>query len=184
MQLKVGTLIAVAVAVTLLALIFPTKGVNFFSPKVKLVAFYPQVGGLRASSPVLFSGVEVGSVASVEFVPNSNPVQLKVVLIVERKIQEYLRRDSRAVIQSMGLLGDMYIEITAGSRDASPVENNTVIVGVPPEDTKAELAGIMSEAKGLLANLNHVSEDIAAGRETTVDGPDELFEYLDSTLKA
>jgi bifunctional DNA-binding transcriptional regulator/antitoxin component of YhaV-PrlF toxin-antitoxin module len=29
-----------------------------------------------------------------------------------------------------------------------------------------------------------VDEEVAAGRETTVEGPDELFEFLDSTLKA
>ncbi|NTV53390.1 MAG: MCE family protein [Candidatus Firestonebacteria bacterium] len=164
MQFKVGTLIAVAIAVTLLALIFPTKGVNFFSPKIKLTAFFPKVGGLRPSSPVLFSGVEVGSVSSVEFVPGSNPARLQVVLTVERKIQQYLRRDSRAVIQSMGLLGDMYIEVTSGSPGETMVENNAVITGVPPEDTKGELAAIMAEAKGLLANLNRVSEDIASGK--------------------
>lgn len=29
-----------------------------------------------------------------------------------------------------------------------------------------------------------VDEDVAAGREVTVNGPDELFEYLDSSLKS
>jgi len=184
MQLKVGTLIAVAIGVTLLALIFPTKGVNFFSPKVKLIAYFSQVGGLRPSSPVLFSGVEVGSVDSVEFVPNSDPPRLKVVLTVERKIQEYLRIDSRAVIESMGLLGDMYVEVTAGSRSAAGVENNSVITGVPPEDTKAQLAAIMKQAQGLMANLNSVSEDIASGRGSLgllVKDP-ALYRELQSTV--
>jgi phospholipid/cholesterol/gamma-HCH transport system substrate-binding protein len=164
MQLKVGALIAVAIVVTLLALIFPTKGVNFFSPKIKLVAFYPTVGGLRASSPVLFSGVEVGSVSSVEFVPGSNPPRLRVVLVLERKIQEYLRTDSRARIESLGLLGDMYVEVTAGSPGAARAENGSEIAGVPPEDTKGELTAIMAQAKALMSNLNQVSEDIAQGK--------------------
>jgi ABC-type transporter Mla subunit MlaD len=174
----------VAIGVTLLALIFPTKGVNFFSPKVKLIAYFSQVGGLRPSSPVLFSGVEVGSVDSVEFVPNSDPPRLKVVLTVERKIQEYLRIDSRAVIESMGLLGDMYVEVTAGSRSAAGVENNSVITGVPPEDTKAQIAAIMKQAQGLMANLNSVSEDIASGRGSLgllVKDP-ALYRELQSTV--
>lgn len=162
MQVKVGTLIAAAVGIALLAMIFPTKGVNPFSRKFTLITYYPAVAGLRASSPVWFSGVEVGSVSSVNFVPGSNPPQLKVVMTVERKIQPYIRTDSRAVIKGMGLLGDMYVDLSPGA--GAGVADGAVIVGVPPKDIKDDLDGMMASSRGLLRNLQTISEDLAEGR--------------------
>jgi phospholipid/cholesterol/gamma-HCH transport system substrate-binding protein len=185
MQMKVGTLLAVALSVTLLALIFPTKGVNPFSSKIKLVAYFPEVSGLRASSPVWFSGVEVGSVKHVDFVPESDPPRLKVVIEVEKKIQGYLKTDSKAMIQGMGLLGDMYIDLIPGSKNAPQVENGTVITGVPPEKTKEEFTAMMASAKELLANLNRVSQDIANGQGSLgllVKDP-ALYRELQQTVK-
>lgn len=164
MQLKVGTLVAVALTIALLAMIFPTKGVNPFSGKIRLITYYPAVAGLRASSPVWFSGVEVGSVLYVDFVPGSDPPRLKVILAVERKIQPYLKTDSKAEIKGMGLLGDMYVDLTPGTAQAESVRNNSVIEGVPPKELTDDLDSLMASAKGLLANLEQVSRDIAEGR--------------------
>lgn len=164
MQVKVGTLLAVAVAVTLLAMIFPTKGVNPFSSKFRLVAFFPAVAGLRTSSPVWFSGVEVGTVTYVDFVPGSDPPRLKVILKVERKVQKYLKTDSQAVIKSMGLLGDMYIELTPGSPSAPVVENGAEVAGVPPDNTGEMLNQMMVSAKSVLNNLDLISRDIQSGQ--------------------
>lgn len=164
MQVKVGTLVAVAVTIALLAMIFPTKGVNPFSRKIKLVTTYPAVAGLRASSPVWFSGVEVGSVVHVDFVPGSDPPRLKVVMAVERKIQPYLKTDSKAEIKGMGLLGDMYINLTQGSAQAETVGDGSVIAGVPPKELTDDLEALVVSAKGLLANLEQVSRDMAEGR--------------------
>jgi phospholipid/cholesterol/gamma-HCH transport system substrate-binding protein len=164
MQVKVGTLVAVAMAIALLAMIFPTKGVNPFSGKIKLVTYYPAVAGLRASSPVWFSGMEVGSVVHVDFVPGSDPPQLKVVLAVERKIQPYLKTDSQAEIKGMGLLGDMYVNLTQGTAQAESVRDGSVIAGVPPKEFTDDLETMMASAKGLLANLEQISRDLARGQ--------------------
>jgi len=166
MQLKVGTLLGVALVVTLLALIFPTKGVNPFSPKITLIAYFPEVSGLRSSSPVWFSGMEVGAVTYVDFVPGSNPPRLKVVLKVERKIQQYLKTDSRAVIKGMGLLGDMYIDLTPGSPEAKGIEDGKEIAGVPPARTDEDVNKMLASAGQLLDNLKLVSADLAEGQGT------------------
>ncbi len=185
MQFKVGTLLAVALGVTLLAMIFPTKGVNPFSAKFKLVAYFPEVAGLRPSSPVWFSGVEVGTVSYVDFVPGSDPPRLRVVLKVERRIRKYIKTDSKAVIQGMGLLGDMYVDLTQGSPEAPPAANGTVLEGVPPENTRDLLSQIMTSAGSLLQDLQQVSSKIATGEGTLgalVNDPD-LYRELRASLQ-
>jgi len=164
MQIKVGTLLTIATAIALVAMIFPTKGVNPFSPKFKLITYFPAVAGLRPSSPVWFCGVEVGEVVYVDFVPNTDSSRLKVVMRIERKVQPYIKTDSKAEIKGMGLLGDMFIDISCGSEDADMVRNKSVIAGVPPKSMKKDLAVMMTSAKGLLQNLEQISLDIREGR--------------------
>lgn len=164
MQAKVGALLAVAVGVTLLALIFPTKGVNPLSPKAALFSHFADVAGLRGSSPVWFNGVEVGSVSSVDFVPGTHPPRLRVVLQIERRVLAFLRADSRARIKSMGMLGDMYLELTPGTDGAGPLADGAEIVGVPPENTGEALSRAVASAGSLLEHLDSVAEDLDAGR--------------------
>jgi phospholipid/cholesterol/gamma-HCH transport system substrate-binding protein len=118
---------------------------------------------LRASSPVWFSGVEVGSVSYLDFVPGSDPPRLKVVMKVERRIQPYLKSDSRAVIQGMGLLGDMYVNLTPGSASAQPVESGVVLIGQPPEDTREEMSEILASTRTLLEHVSRIAAELDAG---------------------
>jgi phospholipid/cholesterol/gamma-HCH transport system substrate-binding protein len=163
MQIKVGTLVAVALLVALLAMIFPTKGVNPFSAKMKLVSYFPAVAGLRESSPVWFAGVEIGSVTYVDFERGSNPPRLKVIMEIERKIQPYIRTDAKASIKGMGLLGDMYVDLSPGTAPES-VASGAEIEGIPIKEMKDDLDAMMASAKGLLKNLEEVSADLAEGR--------------------
>lgn len=164
MQIKVGALVAVAVSLVLLALIFPTKGVSLFSRKFRLVAYFSDVAGLRASSPVWFSGVEVGSVRSVEFAGRGGEPRLKVVLVLEHKIKEFIRKDSEARIQGMGMLGDMYVEVTPGK--GAPAADGSEIAGVPPQNFKDDLTGLLASAGGVLRSLEEITAQVAGGQGT------------------
>ncbi len=164
MKLRVGTLFTLALGIALLAMIFPTKGVNPFSKKIELTAYYPNVAGLRASSPVWFSGMEVGSVKKVDFVKGSNPATIRVVMEVEKRIQAYIKNDAQAQIKGMGLLGDMFVDITPGSSNAPMVANGAVLEGVPAKELAGDLDSMMVSAKSLLRNLDEISSDIANGQ--------------------
>lgn len=166
MQFKVGILAAVAAAILFAALIFPTRGVNPFSAKATLIAFFPEVAGLRASAPVWLTGIEIGSVGSVRLIRDGIPSRVKVTLRIQRRFLPFLRSDSQAVIKSMGLLGDMYIELTPGTRAGEPITEGAVLTGIPPGKPQEELNQAIATAKELMQSLNRMVADISSGEGT------------------
>ncbi|MBN1596341.1 MCE family protein [candidate division FCPU426 bacterium] len=164
LQMKVGTLVTVGLSIAILGMIFPTKGINPFSPTIRLETRFSNVGGLRPSSPVWFSGVEVGSVKEVDFVRGSNPPRLRVVMTIERKIMPYIKKDSTAHIRSIGLLGDTYVDLVQGTEEAHSVRPGDTIPGEDPKDFSEDLQAMMASGKSLLASLEQISRDISEGK--------------------
>jgi phospholipid/cholesterol/gamma-HCH transport system substrate-binding protein len=164
MQMKVGTLVTVGLAVALLGMIFPTKGINPFAPTIQLETQLSTVGGLRTSSPIWFSGVEVGSVLSVKFIPGSNPPRLRVLMRIEKKMMQYIKIDSQATVRGMGLLGDTLVDISQGSVGAASVKPGDVIPGVDPKALTDDMQDMMASAKSLLTSLDQIAKDIVEGR--------------------
>nr|MBC8550642.1 MCE family protein [Candidatus Brocadiales bacterium] len=61
-SIKVGLLTTISIAIIFIAIMFAGNIKDFFSPKVSIYTAFDDVKGLRAGSPVWFSGVEIGGV--------------------------------------------------------------------------------------------------------------------------
>lgn len=136
-KLRVGLVITLAL-ITLFTIIFFAGGIeNIVSPRVELKAHIQDVKGLRKGAPVWLSGIEIGSVKNIQLHPEYGAV---VSLLVKKNALGFIRKDARASILTMGLLGDKYIELTAGSPEGGPIEPNDMITGVAQIDLKDVMA--------------------------------------------
>ncbi|NPB05947.1 MAG: MCE family protein [Aquificae bacterium] len=109
---KVGlfvTLAALALAGTIL---FFGEVPLFREKLVEYYAYFKNVAGLSKGSDVRVSGVKVGKVKELLFEGG----KVKVVLEVKEGVPLY--RDAVARIESLGLLGDKYVEVDPGSPEA------------------------------------------------------------------
>jgi len=166
MQIKAGVVLLVALILLFAGLvIFPTRGVNPLTPKISLVAYSPFVSGLRASSPVWLSGVEVGTITQVKLVPGSDPLQVRVALRVQRWTLDYLSTESRAVIKGMGILGDMFIELTPSAK-GQPLTDGSVIQGEAPQQAQDELKNALGTVQELMKSVNRIAAGIENGQGT------------------
>ena len=109
-QLKVGITVIVA-SVTLAVLIFlmsNTGGV--FARKITLKSYFDDANGLREGAPVRLSGVDIGNVKGIRVVANPmTPVE--VTMKVNTKYDFDLRKDSKTLLSTAGVLGETYINI-------------------------------------------------------------------------
>jgi phospholipid/cholesterol/gamma-HCH transport system substrate-binding protein len=96
-------------------------------PKVTIRALFADVRGLRKNSPVWFSGVEIGSVKAIRF---THQEKIRVEMSISDTTLKYLKKDSRAEIFTLGLLGDKYIEIKPGSGDSEHLKAGDEIQGI------------------------------------------------------
>lgn len=84
-------------------------------------AIYLESGAesLTRDSPVLYHGVRVGRVASVSLQPQ-HPERAQVLLDVRKKIQ--LKSDTTATVETRGLTGTGYIDLSGGAHNAPLLE--------------------------------------------------------------
>lgn len=148
-KLKVGVVISFSLLVLLAAIFFAGGIEKFFSPMMELKIQFQDVRGLRKGAPVWVFGTEVGSVREIHLDRTLGAV---VTISLKKSVQGFLKKDARASIMTMGLLGDKYIELSTGSPKAEPIEKGEMIKGSVP----VEISEIMETAGISIAKVGDV----------------------------
>jgi phospholipid/cholesterol/gamma-HCH transport system substrate-binding protein len=126
-KLKVGSVITLALIVLIMAVFFAGNIGDLFARKVELKATFRDVGGLRKGAPVWLFGTEIGAVEGIHLNPTYGIV---VNMSINRSALPYIKKNSNASVLTMGLLGDKYVEISAGSPSAELIKPQEMIQGV------------------------------------------------------
>ena len=126
-EIKSGFFVLVAL-VMLLVLTFVVGG-YFKKGANEWKVQFGYLSGLSDSAPVYYAGREVGKVDSIQILRGSNR---PVLVTIKVSNDAYVRQDSVAYIDTLGMMGEKFIEISVGSKDAPPLEAGKVIEGVDP----------------------------------------------------
>jgi phospholipid/cholesterol/gamma-HCH transport system substrate-binding protein len=153
--LKVGTVITVGLVTLLVTVFFAGNIGHILSPKEILKFDITDVGGLRRGAPVWFAGLEVGAVKSIDLHPQYGTV---VTILINRDVLKYIRKDARAVIQTMGLLGDKYVELGPGTPGAPQLTPGAMISGT----SEINMQKVMATGAVSLQKLNEVIEHLGS----------------------
>ena len=135
---------------------------GFFDSKATLYVKFPEVQGLVVGAPVRLAGLDIGVVTKIEFSPGQEDIEALVTVSVRSQHLPMIRADSRAKIDSKGLLGDKLIEISVGSPNAPGlVEGATVLT-----ETATSLAALATGLEQAVASVTRVANtaDEAVGR--------------------
>ena len=85
---------------------------NSFQKKLTVRAIFDDVGGLQTRNNVWFSGVKIGTVKKMTFHGGS---QVEVIMNIDQKNQQYIRKNAKAKISSEGFIGNKLVVIYGGS---------------------------------------------------------------------
>ena len=170
-QVRVGGLILVAVAILGGAAYTLGRAANLFSSRYELVIFLPEANGLRQGGAVTVAGQLVGGVKEIEFLPVDTDTtrNLRIVARVDRAVREQIRRDSKARLRTMGLLGDKVLDITPGTPAFAVLEEGDTIRVSPAMDYEqvlAKAAGAVDDVVALSRDLRVVTNGLARGQGT------------------
>ncbi len=146
-KLKVGLVVTLSLLILFITIFFAGSIERIFSPKAELKAQIQNVKGLRQGAPVWVSGIEVGSVKSIDLHPEYGTV---VSMSVNKHALEFLKQDSEASVLTMGLLGDKYIELNGGSPAAAPIKPGDMIKGT----AQIEMKDIMERSAVSIQKMN------------------------------
>ncbi len=170
-QLKVGVLILVALTILAVAIIKLGQAGNLFGKRYTLVAFVSSGSGLRKGGPISVAGQLAGSIKDIDFLPPDADTtrNLKLVVEVDRKLTEQVRKDSRAKIKAMGLLGDKVFDISPGTPRYPVLKEGDTIIILPSVDYEAvvlQASEAINEVVGLTHDLQSVTNGITRGEGT------------------
>ncbi len=171
-QVRVGVVVILSIIVLLLAILMVGKLLNLFAKRYTLVTLVQSAAGLPAGAPVTLAGQRVGQVSGIEFIPmarkrGGNNVLIR--LAIAREVADQIRRDSKAVFRTQGLLGDRYIDISPGTIRAAALAPGDTVPMQPATDMDLLLANAgeaLDSARLMMSDLRAVAHKINSGQGT------------------
>lgn len=142
-------IIGVAIVIMFIGRIGQDKG--FSEPKFTVSVLFGNVGGLIEGAPVRISGVNVGTVASIDFLDKEfMGKRVKVDLNIIQKFVPQLKKANSFTIQTEGILGEKLVGIDY-VENLAQLDMNKPILGQDPLDV-LDLAKGFSRVADAFAN--------------------------------
>lgn len=158
-QLKVGMFLAAALAITLVS-IFLLGGDSVFKKFIRIHSHFDQVQGLGPGSMVTLSGIRIGNVKAINFIPNEN--KLDVVMEIDEIFAERISEDSIVEVKTQGALGDKYVYIIPGSPTGNKVKEGSVLPVAASSDIMSVLGSRGSEAEKIFDIISELHKTAKA----------------------
>lgn len=139
---------------------------NTFEKKITVSAIFDDVGGLQQGNNVWFSGVKIGTVKKMTFHGGS---QVEVLMSIEKKAQQYIRKDAKARISSEGFIGNKLVVIYGGTMQAPMIAESDVL-GVEKALSTDEIMATLQENNrnllGITSDFKVISKRLSDGEGT------------------
>lgn len=157
-EVWVGLFVLVAASL-LIAAVLAVSGA-FGSGAVPHRAYFKFAGGLEPGATVRFGGMKAGSVQAVHIDPQ-DPTRIEVDFSIGHDIP--LKTDSVAKITSLGPLGDNYLELSTGTRQAPRAPVGSELKSAPTfnfNDMAELVAGLEPMVRQVLVKLNQRLDEL------------------------
>ncbi|MBI5660589.1 MULTISPECIES: MlaD family protein [Ignavibacterium] len=119
-------------------------------------AYFQNTEGLRNGAAVRFGGIDVGAVKDIKIMADTSG-RVEVSMRIKEEVRRFIKKDSRASIETEGLVGNKVVIISMGSDKAEPVSDNGVILSKEP----LSFADVIEETQGILAYTREMTRSLA-----------------------
>jgi phospholipid/cholesterol/gamma-HCH transport system substrate-binding protein len=113
-----------------------------FEPQFELASTFGKVTGLQVGTRVRVAGLDAGEVLDIGL-PGRPSERFRVRMRLREDLRQLVRTNSTAAVQTDGIVGSAFIQISVGTDDALPVEPGGTIEGIDP----VEFADLIQEGQ-------------------------------------
>ncbi len=154
-----------------------------FKKKMEVVSLFDDVSGLQTGNNIWFSGVKIGTVSNIRFFGKS---EVAVTLKIERKAQQYIRKDAKVKVSADGLIGNKILVIYGGTSTAPEIaEGDTLAVDktFSSEDMLNTLQANNENILAITTDFKSISKKIAEGEGTIgkLINDNSLYNHINAT---
>lgn len=179
-KLKTGIFVVAGLCIGLLLVFFIGSQQNLFSSTFKLYINYRTVVGLKEGAFVRFNGINAGVVDLIDI---KDDTTVHVEISVQKRIQPFIKQDSRANISSDGLMGDKLIQILPGKENSNVIKENGELIAVNPMDmdkVMARVERVGARIEAIIENIDTVSGNLAGIFNKVNNGQGTLGKLVNS----
>lgn len=167
-ELKVGIFVIIGLAI-LTYIVFSIGGFKIFTPSYSIKIIFGFANGVEENAPVRLAGVNAGEVKIIRLFYDEKEKKTKVELTARIEKFARIEEDSQVFVNTLGLLGEKYIEILPGTKGARLLEEGDIMIGkdsVPTEKLTERGYELMADLKELSAKANAIMGRIERGEGT------------------
>jgi len=136
LELKVGIFIFIGLII-LFIIVFSIGDFYIFERGYTVKAVFGFVNGIAESAPVRLAGVDIGELEKIEVFYDEEEEKTKVTLYAWIRQNMKIEKDAVAHINTLGLLGEKYLEITPGTAGTGFLKDGDEIKGDDPVSVEA-----------------------------------------------
>ena len=129
---------------------------QLFASTFTIRADFKNTEGLRTGASVRFGGIDVGAVKDIKIL-DDNSGRVEVIMRIKEDIRKYVKKDSRASIETEGLVGNKVVMLSMGSNDEEQVSEGGKILSKEP----LSFADIIEETQGIMAYTKDMTKDLS-----------------------
>ena len=153
-QIKLGIFVSLGVFLLIISIYFIGSRQHLFSRTILISGIFTDVSGLQVGNNVRFSGTNIGTIDNIEINSDSS---IKVDMIIEKKVQKYIKKNAIAMIGSEGLMGNKVVNLSSGDASSGPIKNFDIVKTF----ASPTIDGMMSSLKVSIDNAAVITNDIA-----------------------
>lgn len=131
MELKVGVFVFIGMVILVIFLL-SIGGFKTWSSGYRIKVKFGFVNGIKMGAPVRFAGVDVGEVKKIhlELIPEENRSVVHLGVWIRGNVK--IPADSSVWVNTLGLLGEKYMEIIPGQDYGNFIKEDQTIAGIDP----------------------------------------------------
>ena len=179
LEMKVGIFVFIGLII-LVIFVLSIGGVKTWASGYRVNFIFGFVNGVKTGAPVRFAGVDSGVVKSIKvyYDPKNLNTKVKINCWVNKNV--HIPLDSKIWVNTLGLLGEKYVEIMPGNDYSKLLSEGQDLVGEDP----LPMNDIMKTAKNITDNVNTGIQRII-NKEGTVGKllyDDKVYNELEATV--
>src|SRR5271170_7985799 len=125
---------------------------GLFTGKLTLRSYFENSAGLKIGAPVNLEGVTIGNVKSIRIVPERKLTPVEVTMKLSEKYAPGLHTDSKASLETIGVLGDTVLEISSATAKGPPLKNGDELQTTETPN----LSDVIKSSQGTIEQLNTI----------------------------
>ncbi len=165
-KIKLGILVSVSFALLLIGIYFIGEKQQMFSATFHVSGVFKDISGLQVGNNVRFSGINVGVISEIEQITDTT---VRVGMTINEKTHKFIKKNSKAIIGSDGLMGNKIVIILPGIASLPAIANNDTIATTQPvsmDDILIKIKQTSDNAADITGSLSMIMDNISEGKGT------------------